>query len=189
MKKLVFIAVLFFISAQPVWAHVLKTDNSIGAVIHVSPEDDPIAREITDFFFEFKDKNKQFKPENCDCKGTILRSGKEIYSAPLFQNSSNPNLENASFSFTFPERDIYKVQVSGKPTISGEFESFVLEWDIRVERETATAHTQNTTKPKQNELINWIFRHIPHLAGVFLILLFAIFYVIKQKAGKAKLKK
>ena len=119
---------------QNALAHVLKTDGSVGAVIHVSPEDDPIAGESTDFYFEFKDKTGKFTPENCDCNGSILQGGKEVYSAPLFQNSTNPSLENASFSYTFPEKNIYKVRVSGKPITTGVFESFTLEWDIRVAR-------------------------------------------------------
>jgi len=191
-KLLAAISIHLFLLFIPsvVQAHVLKIDGSVGAVIHVSPEDDPIARESTDFYFEFKDKQGKFKPENCECNGIILQGGKEIYSAPLFQNSANPSLESASFSFTFPEKDIYKVRVSGKPTTPGAFEPFTLEWDIRVAKESdtvpANGTTQDLTPTNQNELIDWISRHIPHLIGAFLILIFVVFYIIKQKTGKVK---
>ena len=183
------ICILFIISSQQAQAHVLKSDGSVGAVIHVSPEDDPIAREPTDFFFEFKDKSGKFKPEDCDCNGIILQNGKQIYSAPLFQNSTNPSLENASFSFTFPEKDVYKVQASGKPTTPGAFEPFTLTWDIRVSRESETqsgADTAKTTSTEQGGLIDWTSRHIPHLIGAFLILIFFIYYVVKQKVFRSK---
>jgi len=186
MKLLSILVILFslFLYPQQIEAHVLKTDGSVGAVIHVSPEDDPVTRESTDFYFEFKDKEGKFIPENCDCNGIILQGGKEVYSAPLFQNSTNPSLENASFSYTFPEKDIYKVQVSGKPTTPGAFEPFTLEWDIRVARESET-QAGGTTETTQGGFIDWTSKHIPHLIGAFLIAGFVIYAIIKQHVKKA----
>jgi hypothetical protein len=126
-------------------AHVLKSDGSVGAILHVSPDDDPIAGVQTDFFFEIKDKENKFTPENCDCTATVFQNGKEIYSQPLFQNNNNPSLENASFSYVLPQKDVYKIQISGKSVTAGAFEHFTLTWDIRVARDEAgqTAATNN----------------------------------------------
>src|SRR5882672_6466726 len=75
MKKNLIIAlfiilVLFFV-ATPVEAHFLASDRNIGAVLHVDPNDQPIAGSQTSFFFEFKDKQNKFKAENCDCTFAI----------------------------------------------------------------------------------------------------------------------
>lgn len=119
------------------FAHVLESDGTIGAVIHISPDDDPIAGKESGFFFEFKDKENKFTPENCRCTFTILQAGKEIYSQPLFQGNTNPSLDNASVLYTFPEKNIYTVRVTGEPTTQNAFEPFTLSYDIRVSREEA----------------------------------------------------
>ena len=77
MRKIIFIFLLFLICTVNVQAHILKTDGSIGAVLHIDPDDDPIARQSSYFFFEFKDKQNIFKLENCDCKITIFEQGKQ----------------------------------------------------------------------------------------------------------------
>lgn len=167
MKKLIYVSLLcllaFLFNAPLTKAHTLKTSGSVGAVMHVSPEDDPIAGEQSDFFFEFKDKNNKFKPENCDCTFAILQSEKEIYTQPLFANSTDPSLTNASVSFTFPQRDVYKIKIDGKPK-SADFEAFTLEYDIRVSRVSESLQGQQgdtQTQPQEN----WFLSHIPHLIG------------------------
>ncbi len=139
MKYFVFIFLIshlsFLISAKAVEAHVLKSDGSIGAILHVSPDDDPIAGISTDFFFELKDKNGTFVPENCNCIATVFQNGQTVYTQPLFQNNDSPSLEDASFSYVLPEKDVYAIQISGEPNVDGAFEPFTLAWDIRVARE------------------------------------------------------
>lgn len=175
---LVFLTSHFLLLPLPVKAHVLKTDSSIGAVIHISPEDDPIAGEQADFFFEFKDRQGKFTPQGCDCTASIVTGGKEIYSQPLFQNSDNPSLEDATFSYTFPERNIYKVKVSGKPTEGNVFEPFTLEWDIRVER---VVSSKKNNVSQQSGFIDWTSRHIPHLTGALVIAGFAGYIIVKDR--------
>jgi len=175
--KVGFLLIVFQLFATSISAHVLKTDGSVGAVIHVSPEDDPIARESTDFFFELKDKTGKFKPENCDCRGIILQSGKEIYSEALFQDA-NPSLENASFSFTFPEKNVYKVRVSGKPTTPGAFEPFTLSWDIRVARESETQPTGQETQEKNQSKEARQPRYVLYI-GFIAIAVYVVYRIIK----------
>lgn len=181
-KVFLFFALLLAVPVREVQAHVLKTDGSVGAVIHVSPEDDPIARESTDFFFEFKDKQGKFKPDNCECNGIILQGGKEIYSVPLFQNSANPSLTNASFSFAFPEKDVYKVRVSGKPITPGAFEPFTLTWDIRVARESTTNSTTDTTT--QNTQESGLSRYIVPGIAASLLIVMGVFLLYKHTRTK-----
>lgn len=181
---LVGLAAFFGLTPRTVSAHVLKTDGSIGAVIHVSPDDDPVARTSTDFFFDIKDKSSKFSPDTCDCKAAIIQGGKEIYSAPLFQNSNGPSLDSASFSFTFPEKDVYKVQISGKPTTPNAFQPFTLSWDLRVAKEANAATGNQQTTSSSNGFVGWVLSHIPHIIGAGLIIIFVIFALITQSATK-----
>jgi hypothetical protein len=180
-----FLAFLAVLPVKQAQAHVLKTDGSIGAVIHVSPEDDPIAGESTDFFFEIKDKSSKFNPQNCDCNGVVIQGGKEVYSTPLFQGNTNPNLENASFSFTFPEKDVYKVRITGKPT-SNDFKPFNLTWDIRVARESETqpTGTDGSTVTTENKKTNWISQNGIRIVGALLVISFIIYFIKNQLTKK-----
>jgi len=157
-------------------AHILKTSGSIGAVVHIDPEDDPIAGEPSNFYFEFKDKKNTFKPQNCTCIVSILEAGKEIYTQSLFQNSTSPSLTSASFSFTFPKRDIYTVKVIGTPT-DASFESFTLVYDIRVER---ISNPNQQTKTSNN----FFSFHSIHFLGAIVAGLFLIFAIIKTRKYK-----
>ncbi len=146
-KLLLIILSLFlpFLFPAKAFAHVLKTDGSIGAVMHTDPDDDPIAGEQTGIFFEFKDKQNKFTPAACDCTLSILQSDKEIYSQPVFQNNPQPTLDNAAAFFTFPQRDTYQVKVTGIPLSSGAFQAFTLIYDVQV--------TKMTTKTPQPSLL------------------------------------
>lgn len=45
--------------SQKAYAHVLVSDesNTVGAVLHITPDDDPIAGESAHIFFDVQDKN------------------------------------------------------------------------------------------------------------------------------------
>ena len=144
----------FLILAKPVSAHILKTDKTVGAVLHIEPEDDPIVGQQSGFFFEFKDTTGKLKLENCDCTFSILENGKQIYSQPL----------NNNLFFTFPQKDIYQIRLAGK--------SFSLTYDIRVEREAIN-------KPQTDSIL--ASKHLIHLIGAIIILIFVILAAIKEK--------
>ncbi len=173
-----FVLAILFISifASPVFAHVLKYDGSIGAVLHVNPEDDPIAGEISNFFFEFKDKNNKFLPENCDCKITILKEGQEVLSRNLFENNFSPSLDNISFSYTFPALGIYTLNIDGKSK-DGSFNDFSLKYDIRVAR---LSESQDVVLTNQED--NWFLKHKLHIfipSAIFILTL--VGYVLTRK--------
>ncbi len=177
MKKLLcalIIGLLFSIMpVLAVEAHILKTDGTIGAVLHVSPEDDPIAGEESAFFFEFKDRENRFRPEDCDCVVTVIRRGEEIYSQDLFRNNPDPSLTNASFFYTFPQRSVYTVSVQGKPKDGVSFRPFTLTYDVRVERESDTGSEQSSSDPSAVYIV---------IGGV-LLFFFAIYIMKKHRKG------
>jgi hypothetical protein len=132
------IGLVTFVGLSEVSAHTLKTDGPIGAVLHVDPEDDPIAGQPAYFYFEFVDRSGQFQPSQCDCTAVVRRGAEEIYRQPLFSGTET-NLTSPSFSFTFPERGIYQVGVTGQPSGGNTFSAFNLDFDVRVARDDALA--------------------------------------------------
>ncbi len=161
----------------PTYAHLLKTDGSIGAVLHIDPDDDPVAGQQAGFFFEFKDKQNKFTPRNCDCTFSITEDGKEIFSQALFANNANPSLDNASLFFTFPERNVYQVKVSGKPNSPNAFQAFTLVYDIRVAKGT----NQSSSPIQSAGSNNWLSIHFAHLIAAIIIAVFFVFSMIWQK--------
>jgi hypothetical protein len=135
----IFIAMVFLVNVPAISAHVLETGGSVGAVLHIDPGDDPAAGEPAYFFLELKDTQKRFRPQDCECSVSILRAGTEIHKQGLYDNGQPDKPNEASFSFTFPEPDVYAVKVSGKP-VGNSFTPFTLTYDIRVSR-TATGTT------------------------------------------------
>jgi hypothetical protein len=137
------------ILAQPVEAHVLKTDGSIGAVLHVDPDDNPIAGKLATFFFEIKDRQRKFQQQDCNCTVTITENGKQLLSqqldnANLVQptgTSVDPTLNSPLFTFTFPEKAVYLLVLHGVPTIGGSFQPFTLTYDIRVATQASASTT------------------------------------------------
>lgn len=130
----------FFVLIPQVNAHVLEADQTIGAVIHIDPDDDPIAGRVSTFYFEFKDKTNRFTPQECECSVTIYQGEKSIYTQELYDHENehdliNPSLSSPSFSYTFQQKDLYRVELSGRPRTAGDFDEFVLNYDVRVERE------------------------------------------------------
>jgi hypothetical protein len=132
--------VVYFV--QPVSAHILETDGSLGAVLHINPDDDPIAKVQAVFFLEFKQKNGQFNPQNYACVVSITQDEQVIYSQNLFDMSSSPDSSGFSFSYVFPKKALYKLVVSGIP-VAGESPPFTLIYDIRVEREQEAVRTKS----------------------------------------------
>ncbi|MGI8419015.1 MAG: hypothetical protein ACR2LN_00040 [Candidatus Levyibacteriota bacterium] len=172
MKKIIVVTFFLFSSLfipQQVFAHFLATDKSIGAVLYVDPNDEPIAGSQASFFFEFKDKENKFDPQNCDCTFLIKENGNKIYSQPLFQNSDKASLSNAHVVYTFPQKDIYQVQVIGKPNPPNEFAPFTLSWDFRIDQEA------NPKSNQSNSNFNTNFLRYLLIFGVATVIIVAFF--------------
>ncbi|GEM_PF-1307400 len=166
------------------YAHILKTDGSIGAVLHIDPEDDPIAGQQAGFFLEFKDRLGRFKPGNCDCKAVILAKGREIYSQPLIDQSSE-NGDSATFTFTFPSKGEYQLKIDGSPREAGKslgggsFAPFELGYDIDVDREVQTGPLDRIKSVAS-------YSHFGHYVAAAIVLVFFIFALIKQRLDGGK---
>jgi hypothetical protein len=136
--------VLCWLSAPLASAHVLKIDGSIGAVLHIEPDDDPTAGVPTSYQLEFTDDTHHLDLTHCNCMVTVLEAGKPIDTHPL--HVTNPTTSTDSFTFKTP--GAYTLRVAGTTTAPGAFQPFTLAYDVR-----ATGnHTVGQTFP----MLLWI---------------------------------
>ncbi|HVZ66669.1 MAG TPA: hypothetical protein VG917_00225 [Patescibacteria group bacterium] len=169
--KILFLIIIFslFLPSHA-FAHVLKTDGTIGILMHVSPDDDPIAGQQSSFFFDLKDTTGKFKSQNCDCNISIIQDGKKISTQPLAIATDNQNLSSAGYYFTFPSRGIYQVEIDGKST-NNSFNKFKLTYDVRVDRVSQTnTNDQQTENNSTGNLPRIAFAAVIGFALIFLVL-------------------
>ena len=187
MKKLFILAALVLLWAthySVVSAHFLETDKTIGAVLHTDPDDDPIANQTATFYFDLKDTQNKFQLANCNCMVIITEQGRQLVSQPV----SNAGATSPTFSYTFPGKDVYQVELTGTPYQAGQFQAFHLKWDIRVTRDATSV---NTPSP----LVQFLAGHILHailLGGAAGIVVYATYKErreIKIQKKQAKLSK
>lgn len=133
MKKLCALVLLCLltVSAHVVSAHVLEFDNGIGAVLHIEPQDEPIAGQDAGFLFEFQDKNGNFDARACACRLTIMDTQNDQL-ADMALSASARNA--ASANFVFPKRGTYTLRLSGSSTNQNAFSSFELSYTVRVDK-------------------------------------------------------
>lgn len=177
-------SLIAFTAIHPsVYAHVLATDGSIGAILHIEPEDDPIAGQPSSFFFEFKDTKNAFTATSCSCYMQILRHGSVIYSDALFQQVTDKHTNTAYSSFTFPQTDAYQIHIIGKPKSDNVFLPFTLSYEIRVSRTANQSPTASQTPT---------FPIISLLAIIIAVLITALFFIFsffkKTSSSKKRLR-
>ena len=126
-----FALLIFFTLAGPVAAHVLKTDSTIGAVIHIDPEDNPIVGQPATFYLTFRDTTERFTMSECDCQANILQAGRSIQMLPVELGDSS---QEGTIAYTFPARGVYRVEIIGRPNTPNAFDPFTLKYDLRIER-------------------------------------------------------
>lgn len=173
MKKILLLSIFLttLIFPSPLSAHVLETDGSIGAVLHVNPDDSPIIGQPAELYFEIKDRNGLFTPQACQCTLTITENNKNIYTQNLIASSDDTS--GLGTEFSFPRQNLYQLKLSGQPLPSNNFQPFELTYTLRVERTATTATTTNSG------LSLWISSHIPHL--IFSLVILASVIVIIRK--------
>ena len=127
----------------PVSAHVIKSDDSIKAELHINPADNPKSKTATEYVLWFDDTTGKLTLYNCDCIATFQENDNTIATQKL-----NPVSDLSSVNtVTFPTADIYTLKVAGAPKQSGEFQPFNLTYTLRVEAVTPTKNEQSFPMP------------------------------------------
>lgn len=117
-------------------AHELKSDGSISVLLHINPDDDPVAGQPSELLFLISDKNKKFKAEECDCKATVIDNNEMVFSSSLFKGkTSYRGIFAPAIPYTFPRKGMYTVKLVGKPKNTDGFQSFSLSYDIRIDKD------------------------------------------------------
>jgi hypothetical protein len=165
--------------ASPVLAHELLTDQKIGAVIHVEPNDEPVAGEQAVVFFQFKDIDDEFTPQACDCEVSILQEERQIYITQLWQDVAEPTLDNAYVKYTFPQAGEYEVRIHGEPRTGSEFAHFELEYDVHV----APAPV---IQPQEKPAPSWVRTHTFHLIAAIGLTLVTVGMIAYERIWPAK---
>jgi DMSO/TMAO reductase YedYZ heme-binding membrane subunit len=166
-----------FFSIPKASAHVLKTDGTFGAVLHVEPDDNPIAGERSALHFDYKDTTGKFSGSDCICGVMIFKDNKNLLDKSIqFGNTSeelSPEIE-----FTFPEEGVYSIVLKGQSKAQNSFAPFSLAYDVSASK-SSKGGWYATHGPKNLSI------HTVHFV-LFGIGFIAIFYVIWDEKRKEK---
>jgi hypothetical protein len=121
-------------------AHVLKEDHGIAAILHMPPDDNPVAGQQTELDFSFGDDAQRFSLQTCDCTVSVKHNSQLIQKSRPKPAVSNAPLDGIVMA-NFPQTGVYDVVVDGHPNNS-EFQAFQLTYTVRV----ATAANNATGK-------------------------------------------
>jgi hypothetical protein len=112
-------------------AHIVKDDGTIEGLLHISPNDDPVAAQASTLGFSITDASGRFAATACDCRIAVKVDGKQKLGrtvAPSEVLSDGAVLVN----YTFPYQGVYTIVLEGKPKQADGFSAFKLTYDVRV---------------------------------------------------------
>ncbi len=111
-KRLVALLSSLFILlyAVPVQAHVIISDKdrTLGAILHVTPDDDPIAGQVTSLFLDLQDKS--ITPQTHVFGLTVTNEAGEKSSVLAYPEGST-----VSARYTFPTQGLYTLEFWVRP--------------------------------------------------------------------------
>lgn len=118
-------------------AHTLESDQTIGAVMHITPDDNPIVGQPATLVFTMSDKANLFNAQECVCTLIVKKGETELVTLDL----NSTSLDKLETTYTFPESGMYSLSLKGLYKYDVTFETFELEFDLNVDRTEATAGT------------------------------------------------
>lgn len=127
--KIFFTIIFFSFTFLPVKlnAHELAEDNSVAAILHIDPEDKPIAGIEQKLIFSFNDSSKIFNLENCDCELNIFEGSSLVDQIKLNIVASTIS-EN---SYIFKNSGRHYIKLIGNPKDDA-FEPFEIDYEVNV---------------------------------------------------------
>lgn len=123
---LLFIYYSFISPSHKASAHTIKTDKSVGVIIHIEPHDKPRAREQSTLYVEFSKKDGHFDLSDCSCTATITKDNQTIQTTTMTQSESNTISKTP---VVFPEAGLYVITISG---IGPEMHEFEFVFDTKI---------------------------------------------------------
>ena len=128
----VVLAVLVAVSvwSAPVSAHVLQTDNGVSAILHIKPDDNPIAGKAVPINFLFSNDVGGFSLNRYEVQLSLIQDGAVKFTAPVKPLFFGSATEGETMG-TFPRVGVYTVRAAGKPT-DATSPAFTLNFTVRV---------------------------------------------------------
>jgi hypothetical protein len=159
----------FVILVPSVSAHFPATDGAMTVILHVDPDDAPVATQPAILNFIFDDTAERFQLADCACSLSVSEQGKPLYFSAL-SAPTGPSVYGAAAPFVFPRADVYQIAVTGQPVQAGEFQPFNVSWNFRVE---------NPTQPSSFSYSSF-FKYFGGILGALLIVGAAVFIFDRQ---------
>ena len=122
-----------------VLAHEIQSDKGISVLLHVEPNDDPVAGNEATFYFAINDSANHFNAAFCHCVVSV-KAGKRIifFHTNVYQHKTS--IYGVTDHFIFPSEGDYSVQLSGMPTNGHVFQPFAVSYDLGVLHENTAIH-------------------------------------------------
>lgn len=153
-------------------AHVLKQNNGIAGVLHIPPNDDPQAGEVTTIGVSFADKKGAFSLQDCDCKVELEQNDKILQTVTPEPALAGATLDSYS-KITFPRVGDYHIHASGSAK-DGAFSSFDLEYEIHVASGLGAATATKPVGSKSNSGATMLVVSIGSLFALAMVAFVAI---------------
>jgi hypothetical protein len=109
-------------------AHSLKIDGSMAAILHTTPDDNPVSGRPSKYLLFFDDASGRFALSACNCTVVIREGNKVIATQTLFSLAQTI----PGGTVTFPKAGVYDLVVTGRPIKSDTFQQFTLDYPLRV---------------------------------------------------------
>lgn len=116
-------------------AHVLEQDGGIGAVLHIVPDDDPIAGEVTTIGLDFSNSDPGFNLDRYNVSVALQGTSVNASTTPVSLQPDGAASLYGTAQITFPSPGSYNLTVNGAPyksTAGGK--PFTLTYEVRAER-------------------------------------------------------
>ncbi len=160
-------------SAVPALAHVLESDNGVSAILHIKPDDRPVAEKPITINLLFSNDVGGFSLDNYNVKLFVLQNKQVKYTGAVTPKFFGAATEGEAV-VKFPSAGLYTVRVQGSP-ITKDVPTFTLNYD--------DIHVGEAIQPvstKQNGAVTIILIAF----GIITIAMIVASYVHKQRLKK-----
>jgi hypothetical protein len=119
-------------------AHTVQISENVGATIHLEPNDNPRAGEVTQIWFALTRKGGKVIPlKNCNCQLAIYSephvTGELALIEPRLKSIQAERYQDIpGAEVTFPKPGAYQLLLSGKTAIEGKIKPFELQFLVTV---------------------------------------------------------
>ncbi|MFO0702265.1 MAG: hypothetical protein U0514_00045 [Candidatus Andersenbacteria bacterium] len=133
-------AALYGFLPQQTHAHELEESGAAGAVLHVEPNDSPVAEATSTISFVLTNHDDDFSLEDCACTLRVLQGDLQLAElSPATAEKVEHGVFNLGYTYVFPAAGAYVLELAGTRKPNATFEEFLLHYDINAVQPQAAA--------------------------------------------------